>query len=104
MNAPVNIARDAGWRRYLPIVDAFCRDAGDEERKMRCRVMSIRDQAAHARTKADNWAANAALAAVEQIGLANATTSMPVENLRMIGEAMSDLFLIAAKLEVAGPA
>lgn len=104
MNAPANITTETGWRRYLPIVDTFCSAADIEERKMRCRVMAIRDQAAHARTKAENWAAQSALATVEQLGLANSTTAMPIERLKAIGEAMAEMFALAVKLEVAGPA
>ncbi|WP_298691761.1 hypothetical protein [uncultured Sphingomonas sp.] len=88
------------WKCYLPMVDAACPDDGAIDRHMRCRMMFIRDQATRARRTAGNWASDQILATIEQIGLSQWATPMETHDLQALGESMSDLFTIAAKVSV----
>ena len=88
------------WKCYLPMVDAACPDDGPVIRQIRCRMMFIRDQATRARQSAANWASDQVLATIEQIGLSQWAAPMDPDDLQALGETMSDLFTIAAKVDV----
>lgn len=103
MNAPAQIKPPA-WKRHLPRVDAFCTGIGADERKMRCRVLELQDQATAGRRAGHNWAADQILFTVEQMGLAFALAPMAIHDLRAVGESMADLLTIAAKVSAYGGA
>lgn len=103
MNAQTQTRSAPAWKSYLPIVDQTFRGATPDERRLRCRIMVMRDQANAARHKAVAWHADQALSTVEQLGLAYAMSSVSLDQLNAVRENMALLFQVAASLNVRCP-
>lgn len=102
MNAPAGIIKAPAWKNYLPMVDTFCAGASPDERRVRARMMALRDVASEARHDPGNLSADMILTAVQRLGLVHATAPAPLHNLQAIGESMAELLTIAAKVSVYG--
>lgn len=86
------------WRSYIPSLDALMPGKGDEERRLRCGMMLLRDRAIRARQEA-GWEADMVLGAVQNIASENALAPMALEDIRHLHYNLLRLVATASNLQ-----
>lgn len=96
MNAPARIAR------YEPTVDTFLPLCSDEEKRLRCGVLYIRDKASssirYARPEP-----GMILQTIESIAATNAFAPMPIDHLSELRAGLVRMMMVAMAFEARGP-
>jgi hypothetical protein len=103
MNAPADIRPKPAWHRHLPTVDALRPGEANPMRRARSRIMGLRDLATKARMDGAEWHADQVLATVEQLGVAYALATVPIDELEALLDTMAALMTQAASLQVRCP-
>ncbi|MFL0418413.1 hypothetical protein ACH0CP_12745 [Sphingomonas sp. 179-I 2A4 NHS] len=89
-------------RRYAPTVDTFLPCLGEEEKRLRCGILYMRDKATaasrHARREPE-----LILSTITTIATEHAFAAMPIEHIRELHAGLVRLMMVAIALETRGP-